>query len=176
MKKITFSFNYYIWFLALLASSNLTAQSTANYDISVTTTWNATNHGSAALGNDIPGRAHWSPLALVTHKNNNEFLELGNLASNGIQSIAETGSTVSFQNEFNIAKDAGNADQYLQSGFSPFAAISSASINNITVSEAYPLVTFLSMIAPSPDWFIAVNSISLRSGNNNINNGWEDNF
>lgn len=160
----------------LLVSSNLTAQSTANYDISVTTTWNATDHGSAALGNDIPGGAHWSPLAIVTHKNNNEFLELGKLASNGVQSIAETGSTVSFQNEFNIAKDAGNADQYLQSGFSPFAAISSASINNITVSEAYPLVTFLSMIAPSPDWFIAVNSKSLRSGNNNINNGWEDTF
>ena len=32
------------------------------------------------------------------------------------------------------------------------------------------------MVAPSPDWFIAVNSLNLRSGNNAINNGWKDTF
>ena len=175
MRNITLYFNYYLCFLVVLATSTLSAQSTANYTISVTTTWNATDHGSIA-SNSLPNDPHWSPLALVTHKNSDAFLQLGGLASQGVQSIAESGSTASFQSEINTAISALDADQYLQSGFSPRGAISSASINNITVSETYPLVTFLSMIAPSPDWFIAVNSESLRSANNSLNNGWKDTY
>ncbi|MBT8303463.1 MAG: T9SS type A sorting domain-containing protein, partial [Bacteroidia bacterium] len=34
----------------------------------------------------------------------------------------------------------------------------------------------VSMVAPSPDWFIAINSLELRSGNPAINNGWKDDF
>ena len=32
------------------------------------------------------------------------------------------------------------------------------------------------MVAPSPDWFIAVNNLNLRSGNNAVNNGWKNTF
>jgi hypothetical protein len=176
MKKITSAVNYYICLFAILVASSLLAQSTANYNVSVTTSWNASDHGSMASPNNLPDDPHWSPLALVTHKNSNEFMEVGALSSLGVQNIAETGNTSNFQNEFNIAKDAGNADQYFQSGFSPRGAISTASIDNITISEAYPLVTFLSMIAPSPDWFIGVNSETLRSGNISINNGWKNTY
>ena len=176
MKKMTFHLNYYIMLLAVLATSSLLAQSTANYNISVTATWNASDHGSPALGNNLPNDPHWSALALVTHKNSNEFLQLGRLASQGVQNIAELGANASFHGEVNDAILATNADQYLQSGFSPRGSISSAIINSITVSEVYPLVTFLSMIAPSPDWFIAVNSETLRSGNDTVNNGWKDTY
>ena len=173
MKKTKLYF--YFCLLSLVFSVLSHSQSTANYNVSVTTTWNASDHGSIS-DNDLPIDPHWSPLALVTHKNTNEFFQFGELSSQGVQDIAETGSTSSFQNEFNVAKDSGNADQYFQSGFSPRGAISSASIDNITISEAYPLVTFLSMIAPSPDWFIGVNSETLRSGNNSLNNGWKDTY
>ncbi|WP_136480630.1 spondin domain-containing protein [Cognatitamlana onchidii] len=152
-----------------------TAQSTANYNIAVTTIWNADDHGSI-LDNTLPNDPHWSPLALVTHKNPNEFLQLGAISSQGVQDIAEFGGTTSFKSEVNTAIALDKADQYLQSGFGPRGAISTASINNITVSEDYPLVTLLSMIAPSPDWFIAVNSESLRSGNNNENDGWKSTY
>ncbi|WP_262910762.1 hypothetical protein [Wocania arenilitoris] len=47
---------------------------------------------------------------------------------------------------------------------------------NIQVSSDYPFVSLASMIAPSPDWFIAINSKNLRSGNNAINNGWRTSF
>jgi hypothetical protein len=176
MKITKFLFYIFIYPLVVLATSLLSAQSTANYNISVNTTWNATDHSSIASIGNLPNDPHWSALALVTHKNNNEFLQLGNIASQGVQSIAEFGSTTNFQSEVNTAISLLNADQYLQSGFSPRGAVSFASINNITVSETYPLVTFLSMIAPSPDWFIAVNSESLRSGNSGVNNGWKDSY
>jgi len=70
-----------------------------------------------------------------------------------------------------------NTDQYLQQGFAPFAGNNSVStLNDVTVSEDFPLITLVSMVAPSPDWFVAVNNLDLRSGNNAVNNGWKDTF
>ncbi len=160
----------YFLLLSSLLSINLFGQSTANYDISITTIWNATDHTS------IPSDPHWSPLAGGTHKNINDILEFGATAplTDGIKDIAETGNTSNFQSEIN---GNSNADQYLQSGFSPRAAENSvATLNGVTVSEAFPYITLVSMVAPSPDWFIAVNNLNLRSGNNPDSNGWENTF
>lgn len=171
MKKTPFLI---LFLTGLMSITPVFSQSSANYTITVTTTWNAANHGSL-LDNSLPNDPHWSPLALVTHKNPNAFLQLGAISSEGVQNIAEFGGTASFQNEVNAAINIAAAHQYLQSSFTPRGAISSASIN-ITVTEAFPLVTFLSMVAPSPDWFIAVNSESLRSGNTAENRGWKDTY
>jgi len=166
MKKITF-------LLSLLIGSFAFGQSTANYDISITTIWNVTNHSS------LPNNAHWSPLSGATHKNPNDILEFGAIAptTNGIKDIAETGNTTNFSDEIDAIIAAGNADQYLQQGFAPFAGNNSVStLNDVTVSEDFPLITLVSMVAPSPDWFVAVNNLDLRSGNNAVNNGWKDTF
>jgi len=166
MKKITFLFSF-------LVCAFTFGQSTGNYDISITTIWNSTNHTA------VPGNAHWSPLAGATHKNPNDILQFGVIAptTNGIKNIAETGNTSSFSSEINNAITAGHANQYLQQSFSPFAGNnSSASINNVTVREDFPLITLVSMVAPSPDWFIAVTNLNLRSGNSALNNGWKATF
>ncbi|GAL66671.1 T9SS type A sorting domain-containing protein [Jejuia pallidilutea] len=166
MKKITM-------LTLMLFSAYVFAQSEANYDISITTIWNATEHTS------VPGNAHWSPLAGATHKNPNDILEFGVTAplTNGIKNIAETGNTTNFMSEVNTMITSGNADQYLQQSFSPFAGNnSSATISGVSVNEDFPLITLVSMVAPSPDWFIAVNGENLRSGNPAVNNGWRDTF
>lgn len=166
MKKITL--------LTLLLTSFFSfSQSIANYDISVTTIWNSTDHTS------VPGSAHWSPLAGATHKNTNTVLEFGVVApaTNGIKNIAETGNTSAFNSEINTLISSGECDQYLQQGFSPFAGNNSNStLTSVSVSEDFPLITLVSMVAPSPDWFIAINSLDLRSGNPSINNGWKNTF
>ncbi|MGB5419475.1 spondin domain-containing protein, partial [Algibacter sp.] len=127
----------------------------------------------------LPTNAHWSPLAGATHKNANDILMFGIAAptTNGIKEIAEFGATPSFSAEINDAITAGNADQYLEQPFSPFAGNNSVStLTNVTVNEDFPLITLVSMVAPSPDWFIAANNINLRSGNNPDSNGWENTF
>jgi len=157
----------------LFSLSTVFGQSTASYDISLTTIWNSTDHTS------VPANAHWSPLAGATHKNLNDLLEFGETApmTNGIKEVAETGGTTNFEAEVNAQITAGNADQYLHQGFSPFAGNNSnASFTNVSVSENFPLITLVSMVAPSPDWFIAINNLNLRSGNNPDSNGWENTF
>ncbi|MFS4482621.1 spondin domain-containing protein [Hyunsoonleella sp. 2307UL5-6] len=166
MKKITF-------ILSFLTCTFSFSQSTANYDISVTTIWNTTDHTS------VPESAHWSPLAGATHKTANTILEFGTSAptTNGIKNIAETGNTSAFSSEISALITSGEANQYLQQGFAPFAGNASTSnINSITVNEDFPLITLVSMVAPSPDWFIAINSLDLKSGDPSINNGWRDTF
>ena len=163
------NFIFLLLFIFILPLSTF-AQSTADYDISLTTIWNTTDHTS------IPTDPHWSPLAGATHKNMNDILVFGASApvTDGIKDIAETGSTTNFQSEIT---GNSNADQYIQEGFSPRAANNSvASRNNLIVSEDFPYITLVSMVAPSPDWFIAVNNLNLRSGNNSINNGWKETF
>ena len=146
------------------------SQSTATYDFTFTSIWNATDHTS------IPSGAHWSDLVGATHNTTNEFLALGINATLGIKNVAELGNNTAFNNEVDLAIIATNANQWFEQGFSPFAAISSATLSGIEVTEVHHFLTLVSMIAPSPDWFIAVNSVDLRSGNNGINNGWKDTF
>ena len=166
MKNITILFS-------ILTCSFCFGQASAKYDITVTTIWNVMDHTS------VPVNAHWSPLVGATHKNVNDILEFGVTApmTDGIKNVAESGTNGNFHAEVDTAILAGNANQYLLQGFSPFAGNNStAAMKNVTVSEDFPLITLVSMVAPSPDWFIAVNSMNLRSGNPLINNGWKDTF
>ncbi|WP_296383249.1 spondin domain-containing protein [Winogradskyella sp.] len=152
MKKITLTG---LLTLAMLISFNSQAQSTATYDINFTSTWNSSDHGS------LPSNAHWSNLVGANHNSDITFFEMGGTATTGIENVAETGSNTVFNSEVQIAINNGNAQQWLNQSFAPFAAISSATLNNIVISEDYPLLTLVSMIAPSPDWIIAVNRLNL---------------
>ncbi len=158
MKKTTFLFSL-LTFLSVVQV--FAQQSVATYDISFTSTWNSTDHGT------LPANAHWSDLVGANHNSNITFLEMGQPASPGIEDVAELGVNTDFNTEVQTEINNGNAQQWLQSGFSPFAAISTASLNAIEISSDYPLLTLASMIAPSPDWMIAVNSLNLIDENTN---------
>ena len=163
MKKTTL-FSY----LLVLAIFHISiAQSTATYDITFQSTWNAAEHSS------IPNNAHWSNLVGATHNIENEFVQLGENATLGIKNVAEFGSNDAFRNEVEAAINNGNANQWLQQSFAPFAAISSSTLMDVELNEDFPLLTLVSMIAPSPDWFIAVNSLNLRNASND---GWLNTF
>ncbi|PHR69408.1 MAG: hypothetical protein COA67_10570 [Lutibacter sp.] len=141
--------------------TNIFSQSSATYEIKFTSVWNASNHGT------LPGGAHWSNLIGANHKNINEFLEMGMMASAGIEDVAELGSNGAFINEINarINNNSPTAEQLIN-----FASVSvatgSVTLPNLTFDVNFPYLTLASMIAPSPDWFVAINSFNLRDGGN----------
>ncbi|NMH86264.1 T9SS type A sorting domain-containing protein [Flavivirga algicola] len=167
MKNITLLF---IFLISLTSFS----QSTANYTVVFESIWEsiADNPTDGQSSIDLPSSAHWSALVGATHQTANTFLMMGAAASPGIESVAETGGFNTFQTEVNNSSD---ADKFINAG-GLGSAKGSITINSLEVNEDYPLVTLASMVAPSPDWFIAVNSINLRSGNNSVNNGWKETF
>ena len=85
--------------------------------------------------------------------------------------ISQNFNNTQFFNEVDNAITAGNANQWLQQPFSPNNAMGTSTIMSITVSEDFPLLKLVSMIAPSPDWFAGIHGFSLRDGNN-----WKDNI
>ena len=169
MKNYTSYLKTSLIFTTMLLSGLMFAQSIANYDISVSTIWNVANHTS------VPGNAHWSDLIGASHSSPNEFVSLGMTATVGIKDVAEGGNNVEITDEIGDAILAGNADQLFQAGFN-FGPEETAILTNKSISEFFPYITLVSMVAPSPDWFIAINSLNLRSGNPDINNGWKDTF
>jgi len=167
MKKITFLFTF-------LFCSFAFSQSTATYNIEFESVWEsvANNPTTGQSTIDLPGGAHWSDLVITTHKTAGTFLMMGAAASPGIESVAETGGTSTFQTEVNNNTD---ANQFINGG-GLGTAKGTLTENGLQVSEDFPLVSLASMIAPSPDWFIGINGLTLRSGNNAVNNGWKGTF
>ncbi len=167
MKNFTRKLTYITFFIVFHTTLQTYAQSTAEYIITFNSVWESTavdpiNGNSTAA---IPGNAHWSNLVGTTHNSNYTMVEMGTLASLGIKDVAERGLNNNLLAEINLQISNGNANQWLQESFSPFAAVSSATLNNVIVSSDFPLLSLVSMIAPSPDWMIAINAINLRDGN-----------
>ncbi len=138
------------------------AQSEATYSVQFTSNWTQAAHPHSS--GSLPGNAHWSKLVGATHNDEVIFLEMGSLASPGVENIAEMGSNTVFFSEVNTAIASNYANAIID-GNGLSTAEGQITIDEITTSENYPLLTLLSMIAPSPDWMIAVNSVSLLDTN-----------
>lgn len=134
------------------------AQSEATYSVTFTSNWTQTAHPHSS-GN-LPGNAHWSKLVGATHNDQVVFVEMGGLATPGVEDIAELGSNTIFFTEVNSAIALNYANSVIDGDDLPTAE-GQIIINDIITTEDFPLLTLLSMIAPSPDWMIAINSVSL---------------
>ena len=135
------------------AQLTVTTASTS-YDVVFESTWSAITHPAS-----FPGNPHFSGLIGGTHRATVTFWAEGSLASDGIQNMAELGSKTPLDSEVEAAIQAGTADGLLSGGgISPSPGTVQLTFD---VSVDFPLVTLVSMIAPSPDWFVGVSSFSL---------------
>ena len=127
---------------------------TAKYQFTFDATWSEETHPD-----DFPPNPHFSGLIGASHNDNVKFWDEGELASPGIKNMAETGSKDPLRSEINDAISDGTAFKLLGGGGinpSPGSVVIA-----FKVSEDYPLVSLVSMIAPSPDWFVGVDSLNL---------------
>ena len=95
------------------------------------------------------------------------FLEAGGQATPGIESMAERGRTATLTEEIKAA--GANALSVLRKDSGP-GATASDTFEAVTVTADHPRITLLSMIAPSPDWFVGVFGLSLLDAEGN----WAD--
>ena len=137
------------------AATLVSAADSARYRVDFDATWSRETHPT-----DFPARPHFSGLIGGTHDSDVTFWEVGGLASDGIESMAETGSQRGVWDEVLVAIDEGTAKSVLRGQ----AIGNSPDMRSITfdVSESHSLVSLVSMIAPSPDWFVGVSGFDLR--------------
>lgn len=142
---------------------------TASYRITFNGTWSAATHPT-----QFPGNAHFSGLVGAVHNDQVTFWEPGQIASDGIELMAETGSKAIFLEEINSAIDSGYAIAAIDGpGIASSPGVASVEVD---VSVDNPLVTLTTMIAPSPDWFVGFHGVRLYENGEFIDSLTVDGF
>ena len=142
--------------LACLLSTTAFAQSTATYRVTFESTWSEDTHPVQYPGSS----AHYSPLVGAVHATPGAIWTAGGIASDGVEQMAETGGTSILRNEVAGMISSGEAKSDLVGpalGTTP-----NSTSMTIVLDEQHPLVSLVTMIAPSPDWFVGVDGLDLR--------------
>ena len=152
-----------IGFAACTAASASGQSSTATYELRFDSLWSPTDHAGAYVSS-----AHFSPLIGGVHSADASFWEPGGIATPGIERMAETGGTTLLRSEVNAAIADGDALAVV-SGPGIDDAPDSTTIMFEATSD-HDRLTLVTMVAPSPDWFLGTHGLSLRDANG----GWID--
>ncbi len=153
--------NFKLSIVFVLVSSVFYGQD-AVYSLDFISNWSATTHPI-----DYPSAAHWSSLVGATHNSNVSFWKIGELASEGVEKVAEDGETTIIFQEINQAISNGNAYEIilLPLGFGDFFEF-----ETINVDIDFPFISLMTMLAPSPDWLAEVNNFKLTDDFGNWKN------
>ena len=115
-----------------------------------------------ASGVSVPSGAHFSPLIGAVHNDSVTFWSSGGTASVGIESMAEDGLTSPLKSAVTAAGSEASSTIERSGNVGATATVTV----DITLSPTHPLVTLVTMIAPSPDWFVGVSGLSLFNAQN----------
>ncbi len=127
----------------------------ARYELVFDATWSAQTHPT-----DYPSNAHFSGLIGAVHKEGAYIWGVGADASPGMKNMAETGGKSPLDAEIETMIADGEACELISGdGVNPAPGMASV---QFTVTDECPLVSVVTMIAPSPDWFVGVSSLDMR--------------
>ena len=161
------SFFTLVWtFLALLSVPGFNGAAHAQ-----SATYRVTFEGkftASALANgvSVPSGERFTTLIGAVHNDQVTFWSEGGTASAGVEAVAELGITGTFKSEINAAMP--NALAVIQQSIASGGTATATA--DITLTTDHPLVTLLTMVSQSPDWFVGVSGLSLR---NAADDGWQ---
>lgn len=145
--------------LLFMISTSVFGAQTATYQVTITSNWNVDSH----LG--LPGPAHFSPVVAVSHNSDYSVFPVGQTATKGFERVAELGDSTILVREIKKAKKKGKVGSYIVTE-NQFVREQVSQTFEVKVTKKHPYLSFVSMIAPSPDWVIGLPSTKLFSKTN----------
>ena len=143
-----------MWLSPTASDPVAAVRSAAIYSVTFQGAWSTT-----VTPDGVPSGAHFTTLIGGVHNAGVTFLREGGMASAGVELMAELGGTSTLANEVRAAEpDALSVTQGSGGNIGPTG---SSTISTVTLTTDHPRVTLLSMVAPSPDWFVGVSGLSL---------------
>lgn len=137
-----------------VGDSNSASDLTATYRVTFEADWSVGTHPL-----NFPSDPHFSGLVGAVHNEQVQFWMSGQLASDGIKLMAETGGKSSLLAEVQEAIENGYAvNEISGNGIGTSPDVVSVEFE---VSRDYPQISLVSMVAPSPDWFVGIHNYSL---------------
>ena len=137
--------------LAPPAAAQVGGASEATYHVTFQGNWT-----TASTPAGVVAGAHFTTLIGAVHNNGVTFWRSGDRASPGVENVAELGATGRFQSEIEASPHAAAVIRQGVGGGGTGTATFS-----VDVTSDHPLITLLSMIGPSPDWFVGISGRSL---------------
>lgn len=104
---------------------------------------------------NYPDDPHTGNMCLVVHNNKYSMFKLGEFASKGVDESASYGTNDT------LIKEITNNGNYLTYYTAPILYTPGATQFDITVNDDYPYFSFMTMIAPSPNWFVGASNVDL---------------
>ena len=123
------------------------------------------NWTTASTPGGVVRGAHFTTLIGAVHSGDVTFWSSGSMASAGVEEVAEVGGVATFRSEVRASP---HTRSVIQEGVS--GGGTGSTTFTITLTPSHPRVTLLSMIGPSPDWFVGVSGVSLLDSPDN----WRD--
>ncbi|MEM7194142.1 MAG: spondin domain-containing protein [Pseudomonadota bacterium] len=137
--------------------------SAVTYEATFTGIWNSSH------SNPYPSTAHFTDLIGALHTSGSAFWRVGSLVSSGVEDVAELGSNLALEQELQLGLQSNRFGPTVNFG-SLFDLPRSTTIR-FTAEIDKPFITLISMVAPSPDWFVGISDLSLRQ-----NGQWRENI
>lgn len=147
--------------IAVFTATTLSAQAKVpqqkTYSVDVAFTWSPETHPI-----DFPDQAHWSGMFVVTHNSRYSLFADGHTATTGLALLATNGRFNILQAEYDEAHRRRRVAT--QQVISPPSGGSGTFSFEVEATAEHALLSFATMIAPSPDWFSGAASIALFDG------------
>lgn len=123
------------------------------YRVTFEATWSAGTHAN------FPAGAHFSAIIGASHRADGLLFRPGQRASTGIKDMAERGNNTALRAEIATLQASGAAFRLMEGTYfySPGTVA-----DTIRLDAAHPRLSLVTMIAPSPDWFAALEDENLR--------------
>jgi hypothetical protein len=139
----------------ILAGATVAQAGTATYSVTFESGWSQTTHP-----NDYPANAHFSPFIGATHGAAYSIFKDRGMATEGLKRVAEMGKVDPLDKEIQAAIAAGKAGTMIRG--EPVKTLPGTTTMSFTIDDARPMVSIVTMVAPSPDWFAGVGGLSLK--------------
>jgi len=134
------------------------AQETVAYRLHIEAAWTAESHPL-----DFPEHPTFSRMIGATHDLDYAMFRDGDTASSGLELIAERGRPSIFRIELEEARDRNLIGTVFEGG--EIEDIPGKTTLSFEAIAAFPHVSFVTMIAPSPDWITGVSGVLLYRDN-----------
>lgn len=132
----------------------------AEYTVVVKSLWTQRNFPL-----EYPNDARFSGLIGASHNARFAIFTVGRKPTRGLERLSEEGKHSPLNDEIQTAIDAGTALEMFETG--NLKNFRDSMVTTVRVDPAHPLVSFVTMLQPSPDWFTGASDVNLME-----NGGW----
>lgn len=132
------------------------------YELTFDALWSASDHPTnfpAGVWPDVPSAAHYSPIIGASHREVMTIWSAGEMAIEGVENVAETGNRAALESMIDGSPNVLSKILHPAGFASPDVTVGPITFD---VNDENPLVSFVTMVAPSPDWFTGVSRLDLR--------------